>query len=219
MRGRTRAARGITLIELVVALAIFGLVAVLGLQALTGTVRLRDDLGVRADRAEGLDRATALLRADLDAVMPLLFYPPDGGRPQSALARTGSGLALSLGGQPRLDRPGAPGTARVEWAVADGQLQRRAWSALYPLRADQAGPFVPVLDGVSGLTLRSYWPDLGWIDGLRPAQAPAIAPSVPAGDRDLAVGVSVYSDTLPRAIEVTLQTRDYGTLRLIEALP
>ena len=38
MRGRLRAARGITLIELVVALAIFGLVAVLGLQALTGTL-------------------------------------------------------------------------------------------------------------------------------------------------------------------------------------
>ena len=222
-----RAPRGLSLIELVVALAVFALIATMGLQALTGMLRLRDDLGARADRAERLGRATALLRADLSAVMPLLFYPPGAPLPQSAVAFDArSGLALSLGGQPRFDAAADdPGLQRVEWRrdPATGALQRRAWDVLYPAAAGQAGPPVTMLDGVTGLSLRSYWDGVGWIDGARPedlALLPAVSADPGGADTDRGPAAAVlYSDQLPRALELAIETEAFGRITLVEALP
>lgn len=234
----TRATRGLTLIELVVAMAIFALVAVMGLLALSGALRMRADLGARADRAEALGRATTLLRADLKAIVPMLFFPPDRAPPQSAVRAIETyGLAMSLAGQPRLtastgqatDSPGlghSLGLGRVEWRLEPGtgteagQLVRQSWPVLYPLSATQQGPAVVMLDRVDAFGIRTFWGDLGWISGVRPVQLENLAPTA-APNIDSDTGPTVvenYSDLLPLAIEVTFDSRDYGTITLIEAL-
>lgn len=221
MRGR-RGDEGLTLIELVVAMAIFALIAVMGLQALTGAMRTRDRLSqIDTDTAE-LGFALGLLRADLGAVVPMLFFAP-GAPPASALDLEARGqvLGLSLAGQPDLPVGPGPGLQRVEWRLdpAGGRLSRRAWPALYPADTGARSPEVVVMTGVSGWSLRSHWPDQGWVagvDGTEPqeAQEPGSADS----DAALTAVSESYSSTLPEAIELTLETRAFGRIVLVESL-
>ena len=73
-----RAGRGLSLIELVAAMAIFALVAVMGTQALVAMLRLRGDLAGRSDRSAGLARAAFLLRRDLAAAVLVVCLVPGG---------------------------------------------------------------------------------------------------------------------------------------------
>ena len=210
--------RGLSVIELVAAMAIFALVAVMGAQALGGMIRLRQGIAARSAEAAALDRTASLLRADLAAVVPMLFYPPGRAAPQSALSFRNGVLALSAGGQPGLDSSAAstPGLQRIEWQLAGGQLSRRFWTALTPASAAARQPQMPVLDGVTGLHLRSYWEGTGWRGGVQPL---ALPPAPGSTDSDQAgAAPEVYSSTLPLAVEVTLDTRAFGRITLVETL-
>jgi general secretion pathway protein J len=219
--------RGLTLIELVVAMAVFALVAVMGLQSLSGSLRMRDRLVTIADDTADLGQATALLRNDLAAIVPMLFFPPREGRPLSALraSRDGQGFAMSLGGQPGLATVAGGVDAatwqRAEWRLdaANARLTRQVWPTVYPVSARQAGPAVPVFEGVTGLGLRSYWAGKGWVPGLSPPRgAPSAAQGGSADGDSAGSAPESYSSTLPHAIEITLETRDHGQIVLLEYL-
>lgn len=222
--------RGLTLIELVVAMAIFALVAVMGLQSLNVSLTLRDRLGARAGQASDLGQGLALLRNDLSAALPMVFFPPGQPRPASALRemRGTLGFSLSLGGQPGLHlaagRVDARPRQRVDWRLDTGQqrLTRTAWPTLYPVSDTQQAPEVPVLDGVTGLSLRSFWVGQGWVGGLRPpggTSAGSVTGSGVSGDDDTAAGApEIYSSNLPAAVEITLQTEPWGEIVLLEYL-
>lgn len=215
--------RGLSLIELVAAMAVFALVAVMGAQALGGMIRLRQGIAARSAEAAALDRTASLLRADLAAVVPMLFYPPGRAAPQSALSFRNGVLALSAGGQPGLDSTAAasgtgspPGLQRIEWQLAGGRLSRRFWTALTPAAAAARQPQMPVLEGVTGLHLRSYWEGTGWRSGVQPL---ALPPGPGSIDSDQAgAAPEVYSSILPLAVEVTLDTRAFGRITLVETL-
>lgn len=218
-----KAPRGLTLIELVVALAVFALVAVMGLQTLTGTLRLQDRLGGEADRAAALAATAALLRADMGAAVPVLFRAP-GGELRSAIAVTPEGLSLSRGGGWALG-PGPEAVTqgqlqRADWRIdpATRRLTRRLWTSLTPGAASAAGPEVPVLEGVTGWSLRSYWPGQGWQAGLGAPPAARTGPDSGDTDRGAGLAPSTWSDTLPAALEITLQIDGLGPLRLLEVL-
>ena len=220
---QTEAEAGLTLLELVVAMAIFALVAVMGMQALSGALRLRDDLAGRAARVSDLSYGLALLRYDLNTMVPMLFYPPDRAPPQSALvfAPGGQRLAVSVGARPRF--PPEPGAAmgRVEYRLEGegGRLLRRSWPGLTPASAAGVSPDVTVLEGVSALRLRSYWPQLGWVAGAGPAAGLQPVGRAQAGDADrTGAAPEVYSSTLPLALELTLVTRSHGEITLLETL-
>lgn len=219
MRQRVqRRDRGLSLIELVVAMAVFALVAIMGLQSLAGMLHMRDRLTEMDDETAALSRGLALMRNDLSAVVPMLFYPPDRAAPQSALGGgDGTFFALSIGGQPELS--GRAARHRAEWRIdpQTGMLARRVWTTLTPAEGSALRAEVPLLEGVSGLQLRSYWQGQGWVDGLtgplglRGGQAPV-------ADEDSTGGApEVYSDTLPEAIEVTLVRPAAGDLILMES--
>lgn len=207
--------RGLTLIELVAAMAVFALVAIMGLQALSGSLRLRDALVTRADQGAALARAVALVRQDLSAALPLAFFPPGAARPQSAVEGNASGFRLSRGGLS--SDGGAPRLGRVEYTLEGEALQRRVWPTPTPATPGQLGPALPVMGGVVALRLRSYWPPGVWAEGLRPPQGGAAPRS--AGDEDGGgLALSSYSSALPLGIEVTLVTRDFGEIVLVESL-
>jgi general secretion pathway protein J len=214
--------RGLTLIELVVAMAVFALVAVMGLQSLSGSLRLRDVLVTRADAAADLARAVTLLRNDFSAAAPMAFYGPDEAPARSALRADddGQGFALSLLGQPGLrdsaGRVDAASWQRVEWRVVEGRLLRRAWSTLYPQTETQRSPDMPVLEGVNAMGLRSYWAGRGWIPGLTQILLEDAGGQDGERDGDRATAPEVYSNSLPLAMEVTLETTAYGRITLVE---
>lgn len=221
-RRRASASIGLSLIELVVAMALFALVAVMGAQALTGMLRLRDGLEHRSSQSGQLALATSLLRADLRDAVPMLFYPPVNGAPHSA-ARSGDVyFHLSIAGQSALPGPAAAPVAsqfhRVEWRLdrTTGQLYRRSWRSLYPAGRDALTPEVAVLDHVAALDLRSYWPTIGWQPGVTQLAPPQT--SNQHGDSDTTSGPpEVFSSQLPEAIEITLELETLGRITLLES--
>ncbi|APZ54041.1 type II secretion system protein GspJ [Salipiger abyssi] len=225
---RARRTRGLTLIELVIAMALFALVAVMGLQSLTGMMRLRDGLDARSRSSAELAMASGLLRADLSAALPRLFYPPGGGQPRAALQSDDLRLALSTGGQPylardlqtrRLTQRTVP--QRVEWRLdrVQSTLYRASWNSLLPESASQRSPETAVIGGVQRLRIRSYWPQIGWIDGTVPP-AGSLPPQRRApADRDGGMAsLEFYSGTLPLAVELTLAIDGIGDITLLEHL-
>ena len=227
--GNRRASmRGLTLIELVAALAVFALVAVMGLQALTANLLMRDRLTTMEQQSAELSLGLTLLRNDLSALLPVVFHPPGGGS-RSAIHLSDDGLTLSfsIGGQPELSPAGGAGPGlkpglglhRVQWRldVASQQLMRRVWPVLSPTSPQAASPEVAYLSGVAGLSLRSLWPQLGWLPGVT-STVPREAPDLGSGDRDgvLTRLADRYSDTLPQAVELHLQIKGLGRVSLLE---
>lgn len=214
--------KGMTLIELVVAMAIFALVAVMGLQGLAGMLRIRDRLAEVDQGATALSQTIALMRNDLTAVMPMRFFPPDGPS-RGALRQDADGtlFALSIAGQPDLAQVRGTGQLhRAIWQVdtSTATLSRQVWRTLTPANITARTPAVDILTGVTDLRVRSYWQGQGWINGATNpllANAPTQAPS----DEDGAGGAPErYSDFIPAALEVTFVTATQGDITLIETL-
>lgn len=209
---------GLSLIELVVAMALFALVSVMGMQTLSGTIRTRDALTTRDTRDQALAITLALLRSDLERAAPLLFFPPDG-PPQSALYRdaTEARIGLSIAAPTGAKLP----FQRAEWHLDQGAgtLSRSFWPVPTPANTSQRRPDRVFLTGVQALRLRSYWTGEGWVDGTG-ADLSVKAPPPDAADTDGAfarVGNS-YTDSLPKAIELTLLLEGMGEIRIVEVL-
>lgn len=214
--------KGISLIELVVAMAIFALVAVMGLQGLSGMLHIRDRLTEMDDTTSELSRTVALLRNDLNAIVPMRFFPPGEG-PDNALAQSDDGriFALSLAGQPELSpATGSGGLHRAEWRLdqTDKTLTRRVWTTLTPVDPQVLQPALTLMSGVEEMRIRSYWSGMGWIDGpTNPVLRNLVTAEVSDEDRT-GPAPENYSDFLPLAIEVTLNTAQWGDITLVETL-
>lgn len=211
---------GLTLIELVIAMAVFALIAIMGLQSLTGMLRTRDALANIDIDATALSKGIALLRNDLDAILPLAFYPSGGAAPNSAIVHNSGGLILgmTIGGQPSFSATRAYGeTHRSEWILDSetGALSRGVWKTAIPANASARGPDVFVMEGVTGISVRSFWVGQGWIEGL---QNPLLTGLTLSDGDSSGVAAEVYSDLLPAGIEVILKTRDHGDIPLIQSL-
>lgn len=198
--------RGLTLIELVAALAIFALVAVMGVQTLGGMIRARDRTGDAAADAAALARGLVLLRSDLKAAADLPFWPPDAPEPEPPLldlsAEAGR-FALSTEARAVLPGTQAAGTERVIWRHdrQGERLMRTAWPVLRPASDAARAPETVIFEDVAGLRLRSYaGPEEGWVGGW-------------GRDPELA------RPGLPRAVEVIVTSGRYGALRVLVALP
>lgn len=220
-KGLSKSDQGLSLIELVVALALFTLVAVMGTQGLTGMLRLRDDMTVRSEASAELARAMSLLRTDLSGAVPMPFFSPDGGPIRSALTEEAQGFSLSIGGQPvlRPEMQPQPVLHRVEWRFQpnSGLFLRRKWATLTPLNAAALGPDVIILDGVKEIRLRSYWGEFGWVNGLRLPIAAVTEPGALDADGG-PIATTAYSSDLPDGVEITLVTEAHGEIIILEAL-
>lgn len=145
--------RGLTLLELVAATAIFALVAVMAMQALSGGLAQRRVIErVDGTQAELL-RTLTLLRQDLEARVPLAHLPATGPAQAALMALPGGGFALSRGGAPALPGRAGDGFARVTWRVdaGAGRLTRRSQPLTGP--GDPAAPEVALMAEVTGLRL------------------------------------------------------------------
>lgn len=213
---------GLTLIELVAAMAIFATIAVMGLQSIGVAVRQQERLAAVDHASQSLGNALGQIRGDLDAAMPLLFYPP-GQTPQSALSLSPDGqtLGISIGGQATWpSHPDLRRTHRAMWHL-DPQtevLSRQTWQALIPADPSTRTPKVTLLQGVLDMHVRSYWVGEGWRDGLTARRPTRLTGEVKSdGDDGGRTSPEVYSSNLPAAIELTLTTRDYGTLSIVQS--
>lgn len=201
-----RHARGFTLIEVLVALAVFGVVSMLAYAALGQTLSNADMLTERMERLQAVQRAVRFLDSDLmqAAPRPVRDVLGDGYEPaiRSGLASEFA-LEVTHGGWP--NPAGLPrGTLqRSAYRLEDGELIRYHWRVLD--RTINNEPIATVLlDDVDSIVF-------GFLQGDGEAldQWPPVGAQGPGSIR-----------LRPRAVEIVLTLADEGEIRrLLEIAP
>lgn len=198
--------RGFTLIEVLVALAVFGIMSMLAYSALGSTLNNADYLADRMDRLQSIQRTIRYLSTDLFQVAPRPVRNEVGDGYSPALqSRLGNEFALELTRGGWGNPAGLPrGTLqRVAYRIEDDELVRYHWNVLDRTYANQPVATV-MLDDVESLYFR-------FIDATgEPSEVwPPQAAEGPAQLR-----------SRPRAVEILLTLVDQGEIRrLLEIAP
>jgi len=174
--GRRPVAAGFTLVEMLVALLIFGLLSAAGVGVMAYAADNQGVAGRRMDRLGEFQRARAVLKADLLQAAPRRIRQRNGQPSRNAFTGATDGSpALRNGASPMLalvrrgwDNPDAeprPSLQYVEYRLVEGRLERSVGAAL-----DGAATGRPqrLLDGVHSARIayhtRGRW-NPGWSGG------------------------------------------------------
>lgn len=146
---------GFTLVEVLVALLIFGLIASAGVAMLSFSVRAQGSTAAKFDDLAALERTASIMAADLAQAVA---RPTRDERGTTLPAFTGEGggtadpaLRLVRGGWANLDDAPRPNLQKVAYRMSGGTLERIGYPML-----DGAPPLPPaaLLGGVAELRLR-----------------------------------------------------------------
>lgn len=199
--------RGFTLVEVLVALLLTGLVAVLAYSALASALGASQSSDSEAQRLRDLDRAFRLLQRDLTQ---LVARPVTNGFGESEAVFAGASgggqlLALTRGGWPDARGEQRSELQRVAWRWQENRLWRDYWTNTDRAPAEESVSTL-VLENIEDIRLR-------FLDGVGPALG-----SDSAQWRD-----SWYAptpgDRLPAAVEIVLTVEAWGEIRRLFVLP
>jgi len=201
-----RCTKAFTLIEVLVAMAVFALVSALAYGTLNQTLLSAELLSDRMDRLQALQRAVRLLTDDLQQLTPRPIRDELGDNYGPALNtsfQTGFALELTRGGWSNPMVLPRSTQQRAAYRIEDNELVRYYWNVLDRTLSNEP-IVVSLLDGVESLQFRFYRSDSDFVE-----QWPAINTAGPPNVR-----------SRPRAVEFILTLEDEGEImRLIEVAP
>lgn len=177
---------GFTLVEVMVALMIFGMIAAAGVAILAFSIRAQAASGARLDDGAALGRTIAVLSADL-AQATVRPTRDEAGTPRPAFVGDPGGLSLVRGGWTNIDANTRPGLQKAAWRLDGTNLVRVAY---------------PQLDGAVPL------PPTRMLAGVREARFRFRYGGAWSERWDGAIGAP-----LPQALELTLRREDGTQLR------
>jgi general secretion pathway protein J len=170
---------GFTLVEVMIALAIFAMIASAGVAILAFSMRAGAAADARLDGSAALARTVSILSADFAQAVDRPTRDEGGVARPAFVGETGASvspmLALVRGGWSDLDGAPRPGLQKVAWLLDRGALQRVVWPQL-----DGAAPLAPatLMTGVVDVRLRyrlaGAWSDR-WDAGRTGAALPQAA--------------------------------------------
>ena len=185
-----RRAKGFTLVEMLIALTIFGMLTAAGVALLSVTARTQQTADRLLAELGELRAVQALVTADLAQAVPRI-HRDAAGAPRPAFSASASGQPVLLA----LVRGGVDGGAAsqstlqlVEYRLLDGRLQRLAYRQVDGADAAVA---VTLLRGVRQLRLRYRDEEGGWQNDWAPTNAAR----------------------LPRAVELVTDSEAHGLVR------
>jgi len=195
--------KGFTLLELLVALAIFGLLAAMSYGGLQAVLEQQSYTEEAATRLGELQKMYLVMQRDIEQVVPRTVRDEFG---DAQLPLVGSeALQLTRGGWRNPAGRQRSTLQRVGYAFDDQQLVRYSWSVLD--RAQDSEPLEqPLIEDVEGMGLRylgrndewrEQWPDTTAVIDVDTGELPA----------------------LPKAIEVSIEHKTFGTLVWLFQLP
>ena len=202
-------ARGFTLVEVLVAVAVAAILAAMAFTAMSEAMENRERVRVAQQRLIDLQVTVRTLVQDFSQVAPRPVRMPVGEGYQAAVlgARSGenaSQVLLTRGGWSNPAGLQRSNLQRVRYELRDGVLYRDYWTVLDAQTEPQPVQRA-LLDGVEGFTVRYMNDGRQWQETWPPQQPGA-------RNDDLR-----FLRWRPVAVEVTLQLTDWGTIRrLIE---
>jgi len=169
---------GFTLVEMLIALTIFGMLTAAGVALLTLTVRTQETSERLLGEVGALRRLGALMTADLGQAAARPSRDRDG-QPRPAFA--GSTLSLAL-----VRRGGEEGALqRVEYRLDGNRLERLAYQRV---DGDSRAVAIRLIDNVRQLRLRYRDREGGWRDTWEPSDSALMPRAVELVSRDDAHG-------------------------------
>lgn len=199
---------GFTLIEVFVALSVFGVLSLLAYMSLGQTLANADMLNARMDRLQSIQRTVSYLSSELLQTVPRPVRVDLGDAPVPALQSSfGTDFALQLthGGWP--NSIGVPRSTlqRTAYRIEDDELIRYHWNVLD--RTVNSTPITTVmLEEVESLTFRFLQQTDEWTEQWPPLSAQGAQ--------------GTQSGNLPRAVEIVLTLADEGEIsRVVEVSP
>jgi general secretion pathway protein J len=178
---------GFTLVELLVALAIFAILSGFAYRSLTVMLESRERLAQESRKWHDVSLFVGRVERDFAAVLPRPATGASGtplaalssaidssGAPGLALSRSGSSLAANV----------TSGPQRVAYRFREGRIERLLWESVDAAPRDEP-PGTPLLEGVSALSFR-------FLDGRTSEWQPAWNPPGQA------------NASFPAAVEMTL---------------
>jgi general secretion pathway protein J len=186
-------ASGFTLVELLVALAVFATMAALAYGGLNSIARTRGELGRQEDRFRDLSRAIAMLNRDLGESVA---RPVRGtsGQELPAMIGTATQIEFTRLGFANPQAEQRSNLERVTYEV-DANTMKRGRYAVLDRVSDTAPTISDLKLSVDSIRLR-YLSGGQWLDAWPPQQAENATTSV-----------------LPMAVQWTIQSRDYGEIQ------
>lgn len=192
--------RGFTLLEVLVAIAIFALVSAMAYGSLDQVLRTRDRLEEERVFWQALTLTFLRLEDDISQARARPVRAIDGrqlppllGQPTDTRSIGAASLELTHGGVLLVGEGVRSDLQRVAYRLNEGVLARLAWPQLD--RAPQSTPLeLPLLSGVAEFSVRFYHPQGAWTDTWPP----------------LSTGPAGGAPELPRGMEVKLTINERG---------
>jgi general secretion pathway protein J len=195
---------GFTLLELLVALAIFGLLAAMSYSGLHAVLEQQSYTEQAAERLGGLQKLYLIMQRDIEQVVARTVRD-EFGDVQPPLVG-GDALQFTRGGWRNPAGRQRSTLQRVGYAYEDEQLLRYTWSVLDRAQDSEALQ-QPLIADVERMQLRYLDRDDDWQE-----QWPAADAGSDADPEDLL-------RMLPKAIEVTIEHKTFGDLVWLFQLP
>ena len=198
---RVRPSRGFTLVEILIAMAVFTIISLITYTTLTSAIKVSNHTSEVAQRLADVQRVLMLIERDLVQMAPRPVLDEYGEEQPAFLIRDipAEGFELTRSGYQNPAGLNRSLLKRVSYEVRNDELYRKTWQVLD--RASQTGPEFeePLLEGVTRFEIALY--DDKWVEKWPPEKTDSQAPP--------------EMNALPRAVRIQMEVENYGSFTVM----